>query len=189
MELDESLVSDLKTYAPAALDEITRLRSEVERLAKMATPAPAPAMEYVPDYLPPATQEIVDGIPELATWQAMKEHRVLWDAAINADSILAESPTYKGQATTPEVLAKRLGDAMQLVKAAHKLIPQAQAPAPAAPTAQQLAKAKIDALPIAQRPVTAGGLRSGESPGLETTDFNQMVKNGATDEEIIAALR
>jgi len=179
-QLDESTIEDLKTYAPKAAERLAALEAETERLRKIAEKvAPTPAEQFVPDTLDDDLQDMLDEIPELDKWRTTPELQDKWRAVGRADSFLATTDAHKGKGPTIE----RFRAAMAMVQA------QPVAPSPPAPVPpKDQARAKIDALPISQPVPGVGGLRSGENPGLELPNFHQMVKDGKTDEDIIASL-
>lgn len=180
--VDDKLKSDLEQYAPTALSAIEARDAEIARLKQQLTEAPSPAkaQEFRPANLPDDVQEAVDDVPDLLTWQTSAAHKAQWDAAVDADIFLSGTAAWKDKP-----LKDRLAEAVKMVKSANA--PAAPAPAPAAPTPEQI-RARLDAIPVAQRPVTAGGLRSGESPDNDIPDFHQMAGKGMSDEEIMARL-
>jgi len=183
--LDPKLTKDLADLAPDALAALEARDAEIERLRQQITAAPKPTpprAEFKPDVLPDDVQELVDDLPELLTWQTSAEKQREWQAAINADIFLSETDAWKDKP-----VKDRLAEAVKMVKASQASGSPAPAPAPAAPTPEQI-RARLDAIPVAQRPVTAGGLRSGEAPDNELPDFHQMAKSGMSDEEIMARL-
>ncbi len=180
-QLDESTLEDLKTYAPKAAERMAQLEAETERLRKIAEKA-APASDaaqFVPDTLDDDLQDMLDEIPELDKWRTTPELQDKWRAVGAADSFLAKTSAFSGKGPTIE----RFRAAMAMVQA------QPAAPSPPAPVPpKDQARAKIDALPISQPVPSVGGLRSGENPGLELPNFHQMIRDGKTDEDIIASL-
>lgn len=184
--IDDKLKGDLEQYAPTALTAIEERDAEIARLRKQITvaPAPTPSKEFKPDVLPANVQELVDDIPELVSWQNDPDKQSEWTAAVDADIFLSGTAAWKGKP-----LADRMVEAVKMVKTANATAAPAPAPAPApaAPTAAEL-QARLDAIPVAQRTVTAGGLRSGEMPDNEIPDFHQMAAKGMSDEEIMARL-
>lgn len=180
--VDDATLADLDQYAPAAAQALRESKVVIEQLSSQVSAAPAPAKVFTPEYLPDDVQEVVDELPDLLEWQTNEAHKAKWDAVKDADTLLSKSPVWGAKP-----FADRFKEAMRIVQVTHNTASPPPPPAPAAPTPAQ-AQAVIDALPMTNKPVTVGSMRSGESPENETLDFNQMVKEGATDEEIMARL-
>lgn len=169
-------MTDLDSYAPKAATTVRALEGEVERLRALAPKPEHAEPAFAPEVLPPELQEIVDDIPEMLGWQVTEANQEKWQAVKAADVLLSKLPQWKNKP-----LADRFTAAMNQVKVLH----EGAAPAP---TPEQIAQAKIDALPVTVRPVAAGSLRSGETPGNELPDYHRMAREGMTDEQIIASL-
>ncbi len=157
----------------------------MQELSTKVSAAPAAQAEplFVPEYIPDAAlQAVVDEIDDLSDWQNSAKHQNLWNAAKKMDDLLAEAPAWRGK---PD--KERLEEVVRRVKqefaepagtAAHK------SPATAADAARVIA-----AIPAAAAPVTIGDLRGGSTPDHSTIpDYHKMVRDGMTDEEIMASL-
>lgn len=183
--IDAKLKDDLLTYAPDALPAveardrlIEEQNAELARLRAAAAPA-APRKEFVPFQLDDAAQELVDSIPDLSEWHSTEALQPQWEAAQTADRLLAKSPIWAGRP-----IAERFQEAARLVKTTFGT---PSSPGSATDPAARAAQI-VDALPTTQAPVTAGGLRSGESPASQLPDYHQMAAAGASDEDIMASL-
>lgn len=184
-EVDEATMADLDSYAPKAAKALREreaaLAASNARIAELSakvTPEGG-AATFIPEMFDEVDiQGAVDTVEELAAWQSSPEHQEQWRAAKAADAFLSNSTAWKNKP-----LAERFAQAVAMVKADIASSAAAPAPSPA-----DSARARIDALPVVQPVVTAGGLRGGESPNTETLDFHKMAEAGATDEQIMARL-
>lgn len=182
----DDVMRDVEAYAAPAAEYIAELeRTTAELAAKVQTTAGTKAGDpvFTPEViLDAALQEAVDSIDELSDWQNSAQHAKLWDAAKKMDDLLTVMPAWAGK---PD--KERLQEVVRRVKADFT---GAQAPAPKAPATADDAKRVIDAIPAANAPVTIGDMRGGSAPSHSTIpDFRQMVRDGATDEEIMASLK
>lgn len=178
--LDPKTRDDLSTYVPDALALMEQKDAEIARLRAAQAPTPAPAKEFTPFVLSDSALELVDSIPELSEWHSTEAMQPQFLAAQAADLFLQKSPLWKDKPA-----AERFKEAVRIVKSDFGT---SSAPGAAVETPAQAAQRIVDALPTTHRPVTVGGLRSGEAPANEILDFNQMVKDGASDEDIMARL-
>lgn len=184
-EVDEATMADLDSYAPNAAKALRErdaaLAASNARIAELSarvTPEGG-ASTFIPEMFDDVDiQGAVDTVEELAAWQGSAEHQDKWRAVKAADAFLSNSAAWKNKP-----IAERFAQAVAMVKADIASSAAAPAPSPA-----DSARARIDALPVVQPVVTAGGLRGGESPNTETLDFHKMAEAGATDEQIMARL-
>lgn len=180
--LTDKLKEDLSTYAPDAIAAIEARDREIERLAgldKGAAAAPPPAPEFEPEALDPELQDVVDTIPDLLDWQTNPARADAWAAAKAADRFLVTTGAFAGKS-----LAERLAAVVAEVKAKNPaLVAQAPAEDPA-----KKAQERVDQLPVTPRAPKAGDMGSGQGAHDTTPDFHRMKADGASDEEIIAAL-
>ncbi|MFG5409936.1 hypothetical protein ABXN37_19875 [Piscinibacter sakaiensis] len=176
-------LADLREFAPDAAAQLEALRAENERLRQVAeAAAPAPASPpFVPDQLVPEVQEAVDDIPELLQWQNDPDQR-RWTAAKAADTMLRQS---EGWANA--TFAQRFAKVTELVQQQFTT-PSKAAPAPA-PLEQALQRVAAAPPAATSAPLTVGDMRGGSSPSHNPTpDYHRMKEQGATDEDILAAL-
>lgn len=180
----DDVMRDVEAYAAPAAEYIKELEGRVQELSTKVSAAPAPAAEplFVPEYIPDAAlQAVVDEIDDLSDWQNSAKHQNLWTAAKKMDDLLAEAPAWSGR---PD--KERLQEVVRRVKQEFAE-PAGTAQKPQA-TAADAARV-IAALPAAAAPVTIGDLRGGSTPDHSTIpDYHQMVRDGMTDEEIMASL-
>lgn len=179
-EPDESQLNDVREYAPAVGKDYDRLKAE---LAELKTRLPATVKEpaFVPKTFPDDVQAAIDEVPELLLWHSAAEHQDKLEAATAADMLLERSPRWQGRP-----LADRFAAAVQMV------IEQGVAPSKAS-TAKTLEDAQrviaAAAAAPAAGPVSLGDLRGGASAATgSSVDPFQMVKDGKSDEDIMAAL-
>lgn len=182
---DDAVMRDVEAYAAPAAEYIKELEGKVQDLSTKVKEAPAATTAeplFVPEYIPDAAlQEIVDQIDDLSDWQNSAQHAKLWNAAKTMDSLLAEAPAWQGK---PD--KERLQEVVRRVKQEFAV---AAAPAPKTPATAADAARVIEAAPAAAAPVTIGDLRGGSTPDHSTTpDYRKMVRDGMTDEEIMASL-
>lgn len=182
----DDVMRDVEAYAAPAAEYIAELeRTTAELAAKVQTTAGTKTGEpvFTPEFIPDADlQEVVDSIDELSDWQNNAQYAKHWTAAKKMDDLLAVMPAWAGK---PD--KERLEEVVRRVK---QEFTGAQAPAPKAPATADDAKRVIDAIPAANAPVTIGDMRGGSAPSHSTIpDFRQMVRDGATDEEIMASLK
>ncbi len=181
----DEVMRDVEAYAAPAAEYIAELeRTTAELSAKVQSAAGAKPGDpvFTPDYIDdPALQEAVDSIDDLSDWQNSAQHAKLWDAAKKMDALLVAMPAWEGK---PD--KERLEEVVRRVK---QDFTGAQAPAQKAPATADDAKRVIDAIPAASAPVTIGDMRGGTAPSHSTIpDYRQMVRDGMTDEEIMASL-
>lgn len=181
----DDVMRDVEAYAAPAAEYIAELeRATAELSAKVESTSGTKPGEPVstPEYIPDAElQEVVDSIDELSDWQNSAQHAKLWDAAKKMDALLVQMPAWTGK---PD--KDRLEEAVRRVK---QDFVGAQPPARKAPATANDAKRVIDAIPAATAPVTIGDMRGGSTPSHSTIpDFRQMVRDGLSDEEIMASL-
>ncbi len=182
---DDDVMRDVEAYAAPAAEYIRELEGKVQELSTKVKQAPAATTaepEFVPEYIPDAAlQEVVDQIDELSDWQNSAKHARLWQAAKTMDTLLADAPAWQGKTDK-----ERLEEVVRRVKQEYGV---AAAPAPKATATSEDAARVIAAVQPAAAPVTIGDLRGGSTPNHSTTpDYRQMVRDGMTDEEIMASL-
>lgn len=183
---DESVMRDVEAYAAPAAEYIKDLEAKYEELSKKVVNVPPAATEpvFMPEVIHDAQlQDVVDQIDDLSNWQHSAQHQRLWNAAKKMDDLLTDSPAWQGK---PD--KERLEEVVRRVKGEFVVGGTPPAPKKVPATAQDAARV-IEATKASAAPVALGDLRGGVTPDHSTLpDYHQMVKNGATDEEIIASL-
>lgn len=168
-------LADLEAYDPKAFAKVKAIQDEAEQLRASAAAAPAPAAakpEFTPERFPPEMQDAIDQVNDLSDWQNDPKQQHLWRMAKAQDAILSELQAWEGKSQVERFA--------EVVKRVKELASQT----PALPkTPEELAREVIAAAPVAAPPVTAGGLRGGESPTTQFPDYSRM-----TDEQVMASL-
>lgn len=179
--LSDEVRKDVKAYAPEAAEYIAQLEATtVEQARKIeASPAAAPAAEFVPESLPAPIQAVVDDMPDLLAWQHNPD-QTAFEAAGRMNEFLLTVPKWK--AATP---AERFAEVVARVK---RDMGEASPPPPPPPDPLTRAREVIASAPVAGVPLTAGAIRGGSSPDSELPDYNRMLKEGMSDEELIQRL-
>lgn len=160
----ESAISRTEIDFPDLAKVMRAQQAEIQQLRSTA-PAQTPAKEFVPEVLPDAWQDLVDGNPALLTWQTSQEHQDKWTAAKRADAYLQSLPAWQNKP-----VEERLKEAVRRVHT------ELGAPAPNA-----MQSAIDNAKP--RSPETLSDLRGGIPPHANAPDFSRM-----SDEEINASL-
>lgn len=178
-EPDESQLNDVREYAPAVGKDYDRLKAELAEL-KTRLPAREEPAAFVPKVFPDDVQAAIDEVPELLLWHSAAEHQDKLEAATAADMLLEKSPKWQGRP-----LAERFAAAVKMV------IEQGVAPSKAstAKTLEDAQRVIAAAASAPAGPVSLGDLRGGATAATSSSlDPHQMVKDGKSDEDIMAAL-
>lgn len=183
-DIDPDLENDFPAVAKplkalkARLEEATRELAELKKQPAAKDSEP----EFVPAVLPEAVQDAVDDVPELAEWQATREHQDKWALAVQADNLLRASPKW---AAKP--IAERLAEAVRRVKAEL----DDDAPATAVPSKKD--KPRIDPKEAVakagrkEQPITLSDLRGGDAvQQVQTLSRRDM--ESLSDDEIMNRL-
>lgn len=160
----ETAISRTEVDFPDLAKVMRAQQAEIQQLRATA-PAQAPVKEFVPEVLPEAWQDLVDGNATLLTWQTSQEHQDKWTAAKRADAYLQSLPAWQNKP-----IEERLKEAVRRVHT------ELGAPAPSA-----MQGAIDNAKP--RSPETLSDLRGGIPPHANAPDFSRM-----SDEEINASL-
>jgi hypothetical protein len=174
--LKPEVMADLEGYAPEAATFIKDILTEREQLLKQK-PAPVQAIEteFVPERLENAeVQDVVDSLPELSAWQMTPEGQDHWQRAKQIDTLLRESPKWKGKP-----LADRLAEVVRMRK--DEL---GETSTPKKPTAAE-AKAKIEQV-AKTAPVSVSDVRGKSTPTTLTSKRADWATK--TNEQLLAEL-
>jgi hypothetical protein len=178
---DQELLEDVKTHAPKVTAYIDELEAENERLRQAAPKDATATPDFEAEVLDKDIQDEVDQVPELAEWQASKDKQDLWRRAKAADALLSQHVDW-----ADKPMAERFAEAVSQAKKAAGLD---KAPT-AKPTLSDEAKRVIEgAAKPAATPIAIGDLRGNSAPATSSIpDYYKMVRDGKTDEDIIASL-
>ena len=178
---DQELLEDVKTHAPKVTTYIDELEAENERLRQAAPKTATATPDFEPEVLDQDTQDEVDQVPELAEWQASKDKQDLWRRAKAADALLSQHVDW-----ADKPMAERFAEAVSQAKKAAGLDKLTSAK----PSASEEARRVIDASArTVAAPIAIGDLRGNSAPATSSIpDYYKMVRDGKTDEDIIASL-
>lgn len=148
--------------------KIVRQQRELEsRLAK-AVPEAQTQPEFEPMAYDPAVQDVIDGIPDLMTWQYDPASQDKFQRAIQYDQALSVDPDWKDAS-----VAERFAEAARRTKAAT----------PSAPSTRRIDPATAIANAPANGPKGISDFRGGAPATTSTVDFTRM-----SDEQIMSSL-
>lgn len=167
-------LESMKVDFPAQYKLYVKQQELAQQLAETRAKAqPAASTEFQPIEFDPATQELVDQVPDLLRWQHdpasqdKLKRAIAYDAALERDPDWADKP-----------LIERFAEAAARTKRAF-----GTAPAPAAPAATRTdPAARIAALPVSG-PKYISDFGGGQPASAPEIDFTQL-----SDEEIMARL-
>lgn len=178
---DETQLADVRQYAPTVGAHLDALAAENARL-RAAVPKKDPGEEFRPEAFDPDIQGAIDDVPDLLLWQTSPEHQDRWRAAKAADLVLQHSPKYAGKS-----IAERFARVVQMVN--DEVGQPSTVPSQKTLEDAQRVIAAAGA-PPAPGATTMGDLRGGASPAsYSIPDYTAMVKQGKSDEDIMATLK
>lgn len=158
----ETAISRTEVDFPDLAKVMRAQQAEIQQLRSTA-PAQAPAKEFVPEVLPDAWQDLVDGNPTLLTWQTSQEHQDRWTAAKRADAYLQSLPAWQNKP-----VEERLKEAVRRVHT------ELGTPAAVQTVVDNTKPRSLE---------TLSDLRGGIPPNANAPDYSRM-----NDEEITASL-
>jgi hypothetical protein len=177
--LEPEVLADVERYAPEAASFIKDILAERDELLKKQ-PKPVEAIEepeFVPERLEnPEVQDVVDSLPELSAWQMTPEGQDNWNRAKQIDTLLRESPKWKGKP-----LADRLAEVIRMRK---DELGEPSTPEVKKPTAAD-ALAKIRTV-AKTAPVSVSDVRGKSKPTTLTSKRAEWA--GMTNEQLLAAM-
>lgn len=169
-ELSDEEIAQLEQDAPV-MGKAARL---IKKAAAAAAPAPAPAQpEFVPPQFTPEIQEVIDGVPDLLTWQYQQDQS-LFQAAVQQDTYLRTLPAWKDKP-----MAERFAEVVRRVKA------DSGAPSPA-PTPRTDPAAAIAAAPRTTPSTLSDIAGGGGAPQTQASNLERFAK--MSEDQILADL-
>lgn len=154
--------------------KIARRQREIEAQLKQSQPQVQAEFE-APSY-DPGVQDVIDGVPDLVSWQYDPAQQDKFFRAVEYDKALAIDPDWRDRDIT-----ERFTEAARRSKAA--LSPSSAAPAAAAPAAQRTNPAAVIAAAPVQGPKGISDFRGGAPANTQTVNYQ-----GMSDEQIMASL-
>ena len=164
-QVTEAELAELDENFPVAAKlarEVAELKAKLQQQAHKADPED----DFEPVRYDPATQEVIDSVPELVNWQFDPAMQASFQAAVDTDKYLLTLPAWQNK-----TLRERLVEVTRRVQA------------DVSPGESRRDPASVIADLKTNGPKQIGDFRGGMQPDKSTPNYSRM-----TDEEILASL-